>query len=147
MVKISIDTTEDSHDHIRHVISMLQNIVGNNAVTNSTESSRGYVNIFGENPTPSEPSTPEPTQSSASEPSFFNIFGEDPAPSTPEPPAEPSPPAEEQVFGMPVAQAAPTTDQPTVQTTTPQRAPPQNAPPDIDMFDFFNKSKNQVKPY
>ena len=149
MVKISIDTTEDSHDHIKHVIAMLQNVVGNTAVTNAQPSSsdNSYVNIFAENPTPSEP-TPEPT--TPAEQSFFNIFGEDPNPAEPEPAPEPSPPS--QVFGMPVAQAAPTTetpqsDQPTVQTVTPTRAPPTNAPPDIDMFDFFNKSKNQVKPY
>ncbi len=150
MVKISIDTKEDSHDHIKHVIAMLQNVVGSSASTNSSSASTssdngGYVNIFADNPTPSEPT---PTTEQA----FFNIFGDDPAPSTP---AEPSPqvePAQQepsQVFGIPVAQAAPEpqTDQPTVRTVTPQRAPPSNAPPDIDMFDFFNKSKNQVKPY
>ncbi len=155
-MKISIDTKEDSHDHIKEAIALLQSIVGSSASINApaaTSSDNGYVNIFADNPTPAEP-TSEPEK--PAEQSFFNIFGDDSTPSTPaepapEQPTEPELPAEDSVFGIPVAQAAqpetPQADQPTVQTTTPQRAPPTNAPPDVDMFDFFNKSKNQVKPY
>ena len=153
-MKISIDTTEDSHDHIKEAIALLQNIVGSSAPTTSSSSDGGYVNIFAENPTTSEPA-PEPEQPAAPEQAFFNIFGDDPAPSQPsEPTPEPETPQEptqDQVFGMPVMQAAsepaPQADQPSVQTTTPTREPPKNAPPDVDMFDFFSKAKTKINPY
>jgi hypothetical protein len=141
MVKISIDTKDDSHDHIKHVITMLQNIVGS-APTNAPSSpDSGYVNIFAENPAQSEP---EP-QATAPEPSFFNIFGDEPAPSQPEP-------VQSQVVDMPVAQAAPVqqetpAQQLGIETVTPQRAPPRNAPPEVDMFAFFSKAKSKITPY
>lgn len=151
-MKISIDTNEDSHDHIKHVIEMLQNLVGSNAVTNSeTGTDTGYTNIFAENPKPPEPK-PEtqsrPAQSTTSETPFFNIFGE----GTQAPPTESSAqPAQTQ----PAAASQqdnpddPRFQKPSIKTTTPERAPPENAPPDVDMFDFFNKTKdnNKVEPY
>ena len=50
-MKISIDTKEDSHEEIRKVIKMLQNLVGGQEVfTNqpSQETTSPFANIFGD---------------------------------------------------------------------------------------------------
>jgi hypothetical protein len=74
-MKITIDTKEDSHEEIRKVIGMLQKLVGE-AQTNgglfsgspssepSPASSGGFMNMFGDNSSPSEPSSEPPADSS-----------------------------------------------------------------------------------
>ncbi|MBS3159013.1 hypothetical protein J4206_07030 [Candidatus Woesearchaeota archaeon] len=69
-MKLSIDTKEDSHDDIKKVIRMLQNIVGDSQeiFTNHPENQENVAspiaNIFGDASTPSEApeTTPEAAQ-------------------------------------------------------------------------------------
>ncbi len=59
-MQISIDTSKDSHDHIKHVISMLQRIVDASSVA-SSDASAPFAGLFGDStPHPIEPHTPSP---------------------------------------------------------------------------------------
>ncbi len=76
-MRISIDTATDSHEHIRKVIDLLRNLVGESSGSGGSSSS----NIF-DNPAPAAP--------------FAGIFGDAPAAPAPAPSSEPSsPPAVE----------------------------------------------------
>ena len=148
-MKISIDTSTDSHDHIKHVIALLQNVVGTpvsqiptNMPAEEKPENPGYVNIFAENP--STPAEPEPAKSS--ETPFFNMFADNPKPAEPTQPETPAVSTINQYNDVPENNL----QKPTVQTTTPERAPPQTAPPEVDMFGFFNKArekKESLRPY
>jgi hypothetical protein len=57
-MQISIDTSKDSHDHIKHVISMLQRIVdsSNTSVSSTSDASAPFAGLFGDSaPHPIEP--------------------------------------------------------------------------------------------
>ena len=74
-MKISIDTKEDSHDEIRKVINMLQNILGDahqifsnlpaalNDSSTAAESANSspFANIFGDSPAPTPPAADKKT--------------------------------------------------------------------------------------
>jgi len=70
MVKITVDTKEDSHEEIKKVIKMLSAFVGENPLTNQ-------ANIF-EDSSPAIPETNEPTNA------FANMFGGESQPPTSE---------------------------------------------------------------
>ena len=91
-MKISLDTKEDSHEEIKTVIRMLQNIVGEsqeiftNAPTASSASETSPIaNIFGDistNPTltseiKQEPSPNETETSESAEDLFAELFSEE----------------------------------------------------------------------
>tara|TARA_Y100000310_G_scaffold62055_1_gene57316 strand:+ start:2711 stop:3196 length:486 start_codon:yes stop_codon:yes gene_type:complete len=63
-MRITIDTQQDSHENIKKVIKMLQNIVGEGALSNSPE--------IIDNPSETSDSSPEPSSSP-----LMNIFGDD----------------------------------------------------------------------
>jgi len=71
-MKISIDTKEDSHEEIKKVIRMLQNLVGDsqevftNQPTSSSSQDTGSVfnNIFGDTSSSSQEATPSEATSS-----------------------------------------------------------------------------------
>ena len=92
-MKLSIDTKEDSHDEIRKVINMLQNIVGDSQQvfsnqpmpSDSSSSSSPFGNIFGD--AFAQPSvsvqdsadystTPEPAEEAAPSQSTGDLFAE-----------------------------------------------------------------------
>jgi len=73
-MKISIDTKEDSHDEIKKVIKMLQNLVGEtqeiftNEPSASTETSTSpFANIFGDTSSSGTQSTTAETQETTQE--------------------------------------------------------------------------------
>lgn len=70
-MKITIDTKEDSHDDIKKVIRMLQNMVSHEGSNNSL--------LFSDN-TSSDASS---DSSEASSGSFFNMFGDNPSQDSP----------------------------------------------------------------
>ncbi|MBI2101868.1 hypothetical protein HYT53_04635 [Candidatus Woesearchaeota archaeon] len=84
-MKISIDTKEDSHEEIKKVIKMLQNLVGDSGEIFTNEPSEAQAspiaNIFGDatnltqEPTTSS-ETIENTQAEATEPSTDDLFAE-----------------------------------------------------------------------
>jgi len=94
-MKVSIDTKEDSHEDIRKVIRMLQNIVGetqevftNQPQPTSEETTASpFANIFGDTATPStttptETTTPETKEeieetSESTEDLFAELFSEE----------------------------------------------------------------------
>ncbi|MFC1768645.1 hypothetical protein ACFLZX_02680 [Nanoarchaeota archaeon] len=78
-MKISIDTKEDSHEDIKKVISMLQHLVGESAVTNNPnifedneppkEEGNVFGNLFGESNTETSSNTETPASPTSEEPS------------------------------------------------------------------------------
>ncbi|MBI2652387.1 hypothetical protein HYX00_02875 [Candidatus Woesearchaeota archaeon] len=91
-MKISIDTKEDSHDEIKKVIKMLQNLVGDSqeiftnqpiSESGSTETTGSpFANIFGDTSpsqdTSTSPETEEATESTEStEDLFAELFSEE----------------------------------------------------------------------
>ena len=94
-MKISIDTKEDSHEEIKKVIRMLQNLVGEvqETFTNQPESSSEasvspFANIFGDSSVPSSsplsgtPLSPEASQetedsSQSTDDLFAELFSEE----------------------------------------------------------------------
>src|SRR3989338_1644161 len=67
-MKVSIDTKEDSHEEIKKVIKMLQNLVGDSQEVFTNDSSV---------------SSPQSSQEPAANP-FANIFGDSSAPAAPQ---------------------------------------------------------------
>ena len=71
-MKISIDTKEDSHDDLKKVIRMLQNLVGesneiftnqpDNSESGSTNTPNVFSNIFGDSSPSQDIATPETAQ-------------------------------------------------------------------------------------
>lgn len=93
-MKVSIDTKEDSHEDIRKVIKMLQNIVGGNqeiftnqpiSEANNADTQSAFTNIFGDTSASSQTSenAPETTQEAKEETSestedlFAELFSEE----------------------------------------------------------------------
>ena len=74
-MKIEIDTKEDSHDDIKKVIKMLQNLVGDsqeiftNQVSESSAEATGsaFANIFGDTPSSQLPPSAETTEETKQE--------------------------------------------------------------------------------
>ena len=62
-MKLTLDTKEDSHEHLRHVIAMLQSIIGGSEQDvhepgqQPVSQDQGFVNLFGD--ATSSPSPPE----------------------------------------------------------------------------------------
>lgn len=79
-MKITIDTSQDSHNEIRKAIKMLQSIVGEGPVYSNSPSR----NIF-DDPSPGlgPSSEPEPAQEQDTGNAFASIF-DNPAPSEPD---------------------------------------------------------------
>ncbi len=63
-MQISIDTSKDSHEHIKHMIQMLQRLVGDTTNTPSSsvsDSSSAFADMFSDSaPHPVVPHTPSP---------------------------------------------------------------------------------------
>jgi hypothetical protein len=70
-MKITVDTDTDSHEDIKKIITLLQEMVGSASV----HSSSGALNIFGDD-----------TPSASSQENVFNIFEQSSPPSTPSEP-------------------------------------------------------------
>ncbi len=72
-MKITVDTTADSKEHIQHMIEFLQKFV---AANSAVQESAGYANIFADNTQESTPesSTPDPS------PGVFGMFGDNDTP-------------------------------------------------------------------
>ena len=71
-MKITIDTKEDSHDDIRRVIKMLQNLVGDSqeisvAVGTSVATQNAFTNLLGDASNASQTSTAPSTEESQTE--------------------------------------------------------------------------------
>jgi len=66
-MKLTLDTKEDSHEHLRHVIAMLQSIIGGSEQDvhepgqQPVSQDQGFVNLFGAD----SPSLPEPKKDSS----------------------------------------------------------------------------------
>ncbi|HSU72635.1 MAG TPA: hypothetical protein VLJ21_02190 [Candidatus Binatia bacterium] len=83
-MEITINTTTDSHEHIRKVIDLLKHLVGENAAVSSppvADSSAAFAGIFGDN-APAVPTLPmdnPPTQDApsptAQQPQVVDIWG------------------------------------------------------------------------
>ena len=78
-MKITIDTTQDSHENIKKAIKMLQSIVGDEALTNSLDiisqsqqQSSPIVNIFGDTAQAEEPKSADSDSTSGDV--FGNVF-------------------------------------------------------------------------
>ena len=91
-MKISIDTKEDSHEDIRKIIKMLQNIVGdsheiftNQPQTTQETATSPFASIFGDNTAPQESTNPPQTEqetqpeeaSESTEDLFAELFSEE----------------------------------------------------------------------
>ena len=65
-MKLTIDTKEDSHEHLKHVVAMLQRIIGEYQPAEPVQEEQGireagFVNLFGAD----SPSLPEPKKDSS----------------------------------------------------------------------------------
>ena len=70
-MKITIDTKEDSHDDIKKVISMLQNMVAHSSSNNSL--------MFEDNSSSNYPSESSPEPAKEATGAFLNMFGDNPS--------------------------------------------------------------------
>jgi hypothetical protein len=82
-MQISIDTSTDSHEHIRKVIELLKHVVGDSSSSSAPASaettSNAFAGIFGDSASPGLPMSTPPTQDApaptSQQPQVVDVWG------------------------------------------------------------------------